>query len=73
MILAWKSNYQYEVWYEITNPFLNFNDPAFEVCERICNLISYFMVFDYVSILGLRLVRDDIMGSRHRDKLAIDI
>ena len=43
LIPAWISNYtHYNVWDEMTYPFLNFKDATVEVSEWINNFISHF-------------------------------
>ena len=45
LIPAWISNHMpSKVWDGITHPFLNLNDCAVEVCERICNFILHFII-----------------------------
>ena len=40
----------------INYPFPNFNGGAIEVRERISNFISFYWTYDYVSMLGLKLI-----------------
>ena len=45
LIQAWISNnIHYEVWDEITYPFLNFNSAAIDIWERMNNFIPHFIM-----------------------------
>ena len=55
-IPAWISNYTYyNVWDEITYPFLNFNSATVEVYEWIKSHPTLYCACDYLSMLGLKL------------------
>ena len=66
LISAWISNYtHYNVWDEITYPFLNFNGAIVEVQEWISTFIPHFSgACDYLSMLGLKLNHVNKRGSR---------
>ena len=56
LIPAWISNYiHYETWDEITYPSPNFNGCTVEVWEWISNTL--YQACDYLSLLGLKLIR----------------
>ena len=46
----------YNVWDDITYPFLNFNGATVEVYEWISNFITLHWACDYLSMLGLKLM-----------------
>ena len=51
----------YNVWDEITYPFLNFNGFAVEVWEWISNFGAH-RVYDYLTMLGLKLIHVSKIG-----------
>ena len=56
LIAAWISNHtSSKVWDEINHQFPNFNGATIEVWDWISNFISHYWMYEYLSILRLKL------------------
>ena len=44
------------MWDEITYPFPRFNGTTVKVWESISNFYSLYMAYDYLTMLGLKLI-----------------
>ena len=45
------------MWDKITYPFPNFNDATVVVWERVSKFIKIFTVYNYLSTVGLKLIK----------------